>query len=263
MGLESERVRDLTAEALVDYVIALGLYMAVSTGEVLRSLVEGLQWLGGGAMRIKIVGKAAISQARSRLGAAPLWELWKECALPIKRDSQELLIEACAWSPSTKAPLMFLMPKRTCPTSIDRSRAGDNRPSPRCALWLFARIDRTASSPCAWGRMAPTRQCWRQTCLQISSLGCFFWPISSTRISSFGRRLRPRERPCCGGRAPTANVPVEEVLSDGSYLSRIYPTEKDKRMKRHGIIVRVVEYELERLNEAKPIYSLITALLDC
>ena len=47
MGLQSKRVRDLPAEALVYYVIALGLFMAVSTGEVLRCLVEGLQWLGG------------------------------------------------------------------------------------------------------------------------------------------------------------------------------------------------------------------------
>lgn len=45
-GLQSQRVRDLPADALVYYVIALGLFMAVSTGEVLRSLVEGLQLAG-------------------------------------------------------------------------------------------------------------------------------------------------------------------------------------------------------------------------
>jgi hypothetical protein len=32
-------------------------------------LVEGLQWLGGGE-GLRVAGKAAISQARSRLGAA-------------------------------------------------------------------------------------------------------------------------------------------------------------------------------------------------
>jgi len=42
MGLQSRRVRDLPAEALVYYVIALGLFMAVSTGEVLRSLSAGI-----------------------------------------------------------------------------------------------------------------------------------------------------------------------------------------------------------------------------
>ncbi len=42
-----------------------------------------------------------------------------------------------------------------------------------------------------------------------------------------------------------SDLPVEEVLADGSYLSRIYPSEKAKRQKRGAITVRVIEYELE------------------
>ena len=42
-GHQSKRERDLPTDALVYYVIALGLFMAVSTREVLRSLIEGLQ----------------------------------------------------------------------------------------------------------------------------------------------------------------------------------------------------------------------------
>ena len=83
MGLQSQRVRDLPAEALVYYVIGLGLFMAVSTGEVLRSLVEGLQWLEGKSEGLKPASKSAISQARSRLGAAPLRALWEESATPV------------------------------------------------------------------------------------------------------------------------------------------------------------------------------------
>jgi hypothetical protein len=37
-------------------------------------------------------------------------------------------------------------------------------------------------------------------------------------------------------------LPVEEVLSDGSYLSTIYPCYNDRRAKRHGIQVRVIRY---------------------
>jgi hypothetical protein len=88
MDLQSKRVRDLPADALVYYVIALGLFMAVSTGEVLSSLVESLQWLEGRAAGLKTAGKAAISQARSRLGAAPLRALWQESALPIAQAGQ-------------------------------------------------------------------------------------------------------------------------------------------------------------------------------
>jgi hypothetical protein len=60
-----------------------------------------------------------------------------------------------------------------------------------------------------------------------------------------------------------ADLPVEEVLADGSYLSRIYPTEKDKRKKRNGPVVRVIEYQLEGVEGAEPLYRLITTLMDC
>src|SRR5450432_1538431 len=78
----SERVRDLPAEVVTYYVMGLGLFMAVSTREVLRVLVEGLQWLGGG-LSVKVASKAAISQARTRLGIAPLKRLWEQTAQPL------------------------------------------------------------------------------------------------------------------------------------------------------------------------------------
>ena len=56
----SERVRDLPAEAVTYYVMALGLLMAVSTREVLRVLMEGLRWLQGNAAT-KVASKAAPS----------------------------------------------------------------------------------------------------------------------------------------------------------------------------------------------------------
>jgi hypothetical protein len=59
-----------------------------------------------------------------------------------------------------------------------------------------------------------------------------------------------------------ADLPLEEVLADGSYLSRIYPAEKDKRKKRNGLVVRVIEYQLEGVEGAEPLYRLITTLSD-
>ncbi len=59
-----------------------------------------------------------------------------------------------------------------------------------------------------------------------------------------------------------ADLPVEKVLGDGSYLSRIYPSEKAKRKKCDGIVVRVIEYRLEDVQEADPLYRLLTTILD-
>ncbi len=57
-------------------------------------------------------------------------------------------------------------------------------------------------------------------------------------------------------------LPRVAVLTDGSYLSVIYPSEKDRRHATHGIQVRVVEYQLEGMAGAEPLYRLVTTIGD-
>ena len=65
-GKTSVRQRDLPAPVVVHYVIALALYMQSSNREVLRCLLEGVQWLLDPSSPIKVAGKSGISQARTR-----------------------------------------------------------------------------------------------------------------------------------------------------------------------------------------------------
>src|SRR5689334_15064402 len=81
-GKASARERDLPAQVMLYYAIALALYMGSSTREVLRCLLEGARWLWG-AEAVKIAGRSGISQARSRLGEAPLRRLYEQVARPI------------------------------------------------------------------------------------------------------------------------------------------------------------------------------------
>jgi len=59
-------------------------------------------------------------------------------------------------------------------------------------------------------------------------------------------------------------LPREQQLADGSYLTRIYKSQKDQRAKRAGQRVRVIEYQLEdaALGEEEQRYRLITTVLD-
>jgi hypothetical protein len=57
-------------------------------------------------------------------------------------------------------------------------------------------------------------------------------------------------------------LPRVAVLADGSYLSVIYPSEKDRRHATNGVRVRVVEYRLEGVADAEPLYRLVTTILD-
>src|SRR5260370_31234555 len=79
----SVRERDLPAHVVIYYVIALALYMRSSYREVLRCLLEGVQWLMGPSARVKVAGKSGISQARSRMGAEPLKRLYHAIVGPI------------------------------------------------------------------------------------------------------------------------------------------------------------------------------------
>src|SRR3970040_164769 len=74
----SVRQRDLPAHVVVYYVIALALYMGSSYREVLRCLLEGIQWLRDPTVNLKVAGKSGISQARTRLGWGALGQLDEE-----------------------------------------------------------------------------------------------------------------------------------------------------------------------------------------
>jgi hypothetical protein len=101
----SVRERDLPAHVVVYYVIALALYLRSSYRQVLRCLLEGVQWLLDPSVPVKVAGKSGISQARSRLGAEPL-QSWKTermfCGMP-------------AWP--TTPPLRSPSPGRWCSDS--------------------------------------------------------------------------------------------------------------------------------------------------
>jgi len=57
-------------------------------------------------------------------------------------------------------------------------------------------------------------------------------------------------------------LPRVAVLADGSYLSTVYASEKDRRHATNGIQVRVVEYRLQGVADAEPLYRLVTTILD-
>ena len=82
-GRSSRRRRALPAPVAVYYVIALALYMQSSSREVLRCLLEGVQWLAGPSHAFEVAGKSGISQARTRLGWEPLHRLHGAVVKPI------------------------------------------------------------------------------------------------------------------------------------------------------------------------------------
>jgi hypothetical protein len=81
--------------------------------------------------------------------------------------------------------------------------------------------------------------------------GFAFWNQARATGAQLLWRIRRNSRLTC-----------EQRLADGSYLSRTYPSERDRRHKTNGVLVRVIEYRLEGVVGAEPIYRLITTILD-
>ena len=57
-------------------------------------------------------------------------------------------------------------------------------------------------------------------------------------------------------------LPCDKVLPDGSYLSRLYPSPQHRRRGKGGVTVRVIDYRLDGVPGAEPLYRLATTLLD-
>ncbi len=54
----------------------------------------------------------------------------------------------------------------------------------------------------------------------------------------------------------------DKRLPDGSYLSQIFPSERDRRHKTNAATVRVIDYRLDGVADAEPLYRLVTTILD-
>jgi hypothetical protein len=82
-GKREKRSRLLPAHVMVRYVIALGLFFGQAYEEVMRQMTGTLQGLGSWDQDWKVPSTSAITQARQRLGAEPLRELFHRAAVPV------------------------------------------------------------------------------------------------------------------------------------------------------------------------------------
>ncbi len=219
---------------MVYYAIAMALYMGSSTCEVLRCLLEGLRWLWG-TEAVKVAGKSGISQARSRLGETPLRRLYEQVVQPVATRASK-----GAWYRTWRL------------VSLDRSSLDVADTAENGTHVLFgAHLGRYADSE--------TTLAWRGAGAEAGMLCLadrqFFGHALWQAAAATGADLLWRGK-------QNLRLPRETVLADESYLSTVYAHEKDRRRATHGVRVRVVEYRLENVADAEPLYKLLTTILD-
>lgn len=257
----SERVRDLPAEVVTYYVMGLGLFMAVSTREVLRVLVEGLQWLGSG-QSVKVASKAAISQARTRLGAAPLKQLWEQTAQP--------LVAAGTAGAFYGGRRLVAIDGTTLDVPDTKANAGRfGKPGASRGKAAFPQVRlvglvETGAHALLAVAMAPYKTGEHTLAREVvPKLSAGMLGLADRLFASFSLWQLARESGAQLLWRVRANyrLPVETALPDGSYLSTFYASTADQRHRTNGVGVRVIEYTLENHPKGET-YRLMTTLLD-
>jgi len=262
-GKSTQRQRDLPAHVVVYYVLALTLYMQVSYREVLRCLLEGVKWLLGPEWEVKVAGKSGISQARTRLGWEPLKQLHDEVVVPIavKRTKG-------AWYRQWRSVSLD-------GSTLDVADNEDNeeafgRPSASRGTSAYPQVRFVSlvengthvlfgTQMSGYGdgeitlahKVLPSLRKGMLCLADRNFFGFDLWEKAHATGADLLWRVKTNLR-----------LPCEKRLSDGSYLSTIYRSDKDRRQSNNGIRVRVIEYTLEGIANAEPIYRLLTSILD-
>jgi hypothetical protein len=262
-GRNSKRRRDLPAQVIVYYVIALALYMQVSYREVMRCLLEGLQWLIGPEFVIKVASKSSISEARTKLGYEPVKLLHDKLVKPVATkatkgafyrkwqvvsldgsvvdvaDTKENEIAfgrpAASQGISAYPQIRFVSLVETGTHILFASQMGGCRKASEAALARTVVKGLRASMLCIADRLFYGFKLWQ---IAMDTGADLLWRVKDD-----------------------LKLPREKELPDGSYLSRVYDSRKDKHKKR-GTVVRVIKSTIEKENGEEEDYRLITTILD-
>jgi len=262
-GKGSMRERDLPAHVVVYYVIALALYMRSSYREVLRCLLEGVVWLSDPSAKIRVAGNSGISQARTRLGWEAVRQLYEEVVQPIAKPSTR-----GAWYREWR---IVSLDGSTLDVADEVSNADIfGRPSGGRGDGAFPQIRFAAllengAHILFGGQMAgyatsettlakAVLPSLRAGMLCLADRGFFGFALWKQAVAT-GAMLVWRLK-------KDVILPCETRLPDGSFLSRTYPSPKDRKHGTNAMVVRVIEYRLEGIEGAEPSYRLVTTLLD-
>ena len=262
-GKASVRERDLPAHVVVYYAIALALYMQSSYREVLRCLLEGLQWLMDPALTPRVAGHSGISQARTRLGWEPLRQLHDELVKPIAVAATQGAWYARWRVVSLDGSTMDVADEQANDEAFGRpsaSRGGSAYPQFRFVSLVESGthvLFGTRMAPYATGENTLAKDVLRALdsgMLCLADRGFFGFEMWRQALATNAQLLWRIKK--------NAVLPCDQRLVDGSYLSCAYPSEKDRRHQTNGIALRVIEYRLEGVADAEPMYRLVTSVLD-
>lgn len=262
-----QRNRSLPAQLVVCLVIAMSLWSRDSMRDVVKNLIDGLSeaWVKVGKYW-RVPCKSAITQARQRLGARVLSQLFHQVVRPMANEEtlgaflnglRIVVVDGTCFDVPDSDENARVFGRPPC-------RSGTQSAFPKVRLVILVEAGTHIIFDAL---MCPYRMGERVRALRllrsVTSGMLLMWDRG---LHSYAMVKATRNKGCDYlGRIP-ANVKflVEEPLADGSYLSLIYPPAKLRKQGCQPIQVRVIEYTIEQKEkpEEQLTYRLITSLLN-
>ncbi len=199
-GRVEQRSRLLPARVVVYYVLGLCLFFGDAYEEWMRLLVAGLHFTGAWQKAWQVPTTGAISQARQRLGAAPLQLLFERVAVPCAQRGTP-----GAWLGSRRLMaidgfVLDIPDTKENDAAFGRS-GGEKNPAP------FPQVRLVGLGECGTHAIVAARLAgWRiserarpGSSLPISGRACWSSPTAGSTAGNCGRRQPPPGLICCGG----------------------------------------------------------------
>lgn len=267
-GRVEVRHRLLPARVVVYYVLGLALFSTSSYEEVMRMLVAGLSWASGWSQQWSVPTKAALFQARKRLGSEPLRALFDKAVVPLTvpqvaggfyRSWRLMSIDGlCLDAADTEANVEWF--------GRPASSRGEGRGGafPQVRVLGLAECGSHAIIDAAVGTYRQGEQALTEQVLRSLLPGMLLLADRGFFSYSLWAKARATEADLLWRMKSNAVLPVEKRYRDGSFASRIYPGTTARRNDTDGIAVRVIEYTLgsDDTDTDERTYRLITTIAD-
>ena len=277
-GCREKRSRRLPAHVMIRYVIAMGLFFAESSEEVMRRLVGSLKKMGSWSDDWQVPTASAITQARQRLGVTPLKELFTRAAVPVAQSGTK-----GAWLARRRLMAIDGSSFDVADTAENVAYFGRMGSGPKAST--FPKLQVTALVECAShtcvGAVLGSCHSGERTLAAdlITSVEPGMLVLADSGFYSFDlwNRFAGTGADLAWRIGASVSVGLVRWLPDGSYLALIYRSglSGDRRRRLveaakagHDIaedmarLVRVVEYTVPDRNPDGELITVLTTILD-
>ena len=265
-GARELRNRMLPAWLTVYFVLGLALFMDMGAGRVMRRLAGTLAWAGRG-VTVVIPSEEALSNARARLGSAPLRLLFEKAAGPLAEPGSpgafwrglrlvsldgttlDMQDTEANWvrfgGPSTKEP------------SGKKLRGA----FPQARLLALAECGTRALIAACCGAYSSGEKTLARQLLPRLAAGMLLLADANFACYELWRDAAAAGAELVWRAGAQLSLPVDAVLADGTYLSRLKAPRHLRKQGASDITVRVIEYHLkDTAGEVTETFTLITTL---